>query len=161
MGKNINGGSASGSKSLAQTGYIHAKRINTLIVGGSIFAGINLTNGSFSDNGAIRVEQDIANMKVNGSISGNESNSVVISAVGQANPETSDIAIGTLAVLGSVNRTNILAGVAPDGKTRNADASINAVIVGGDWTASNLIAGAVAGADGKFGTTGDFALHEV
>src|SRR5258708_25997463 len=41
----------------------------------------------------------------------------------------------------------------------NADAQIGAVVVGGDWIASNLVAGIDPGLDGKFGTLDDGLIN--
>ena len=54
--------------------------------------------------------------------------------------------------------TNILAGYNPTGTGVNAAAQIGAVTVYGNWTASNLVAGAGPGADGQFGTADDVVL---
>ena len=47
-----------GVADLFQTGLIHAKRIASLSLGGSLIAGTDNTTGSFSNNGAIRVDDD-------------------------------------------------------------------------------------------------------
>jgi hypothetical protein len=89
---------------------------------------------------------------------------VVIGAVGQSNfTSTTDLAIGSIRVHGSVEHANLLAGYSFDlGGTgphgNNADAQIGLVSVGGDWIASNLVAGVSAGADGLFGTADDAKL---
>ena len=45
--------------------------------------------------------------------------------------------------------------------SRNADAQIGPVIVGGDWIASSMAAGATAGADGFFGNNDDTKMSGV
>ena len=54
----------------------------------------------------------------------------------------------------------ILAGVDPNNARQNADAQIGKVTVGGDWTASSIVAGASPGFNGFYGdrTTGCFKM---
>jgi hypothetical protein len=156
IGGDVVGGSASGNASLESTGAIVGKRLASLSIGGSLIAGIDNTTGTFRDNGAIRADNDIGNLLIKGSIIGNSTNPAIISARGKAvATATADLAIGKLTVRGRVEFAQILAGVDVSGVARNADAQIGSVYVGGDWIASNLVAGAVAGADGKFGTADD------
>lgn len=153
---NLVGGSAGGNQSLSQSGYVEAKRIATLTVGGSVIAGVNNSSGLFLNNGAIRVNNDIGSATIKGSLIGNSTNPVIISARGQAAPPaTADVAIGRLNVLGRVEYARIVAGWTPQSVVQNADAQIGTVIVGGDWIASNLAAGAVPGIDGYFGNNDD------
>ncbi len=56
---------------------------------------------------------------------------------------------------GRVEYAKVLAGYDIFGTARNADAQIGPVIVGLDWIATDLVAGAVSGSDGKFGTIDD------
>ena len=56
---------------------------------------------------------------------------------------------------GNVTGAQILAGYDRTGAAANADASIGNVFIGGNWMASDLIAGASAGNDGLFGTEDD------
>jgi hypothetical protein len=78
----------------------------------------------------------------------------------------SDLAIGSLTVLGRVELANILAGydASTNGLTDgsgaitgavNGVASIGAVKIGGDWIQSNLVAGSSPGSDNLFGTADD------
>jgi len=158
---NLQGGSVSGTQSLANSGYIFAARITSVSITGSVIAGTNTGTGKLTNSGAIRATYDIGAITV-GSLVGNKTNPVVISARGQ-NPSTlspgstSDVAIasitvGTSKVSGSVYFTNILAGYKPAGTGVNAAAQIGPVTVYGNWTASNLVAGAAPGPDGQFGT---------
>ena len=156
---NIRGGSATGAASLTRSGYVQALRVGTLTIGGSIIAGTDATSGTFSENGAISVTNDIGVATIKGSLIGNATHSVVIMARGQRVPTaTTDLAIGQLTVNGRVEFSRILAGYDIFGTARNADAQIGPVIVGHDWIASNLVAGAVAGADGRFGTQDDVRM---
>jgi hypothetical protein len=70
-----------------------------------------------------------------------------------------DVAMGEIKVGGRVDFAHILAGYDDDLDPVNADAQIGAVTVGGDWVASNLIAGASnAGALAKFGDGSDVKI---
>jgi hypothetical protein len=141
---NVVGGSASGAANLSESGFVHGKRIASITIGGSLFAGVNTTTGIFANNGAIRADDDIGVMLINGSVLGNGTNKAIISARGSATPTaTTDVAIGSLRVLGRIELGNILAGFDAGGVARNADAQIGAVNIVGDWIGSNIVAGAV------------------
>lgn len=156
---NIQGGSAAGSKSLVSSGVVDSSgTIDVMTVGGSLIAGMDSTTGLFERNGAIQAGDSIGSLRIRGNIAGNETNAALISARGQAiPPAASDLAIGVLAVTGFVEHAVIYAGIDRFGNT-NADAQIGTVTVGGDWVASNLIAGGAAGSDGLFGTQDDVKL---
>jgi hypothetical protein len=153
---NVVGGSASGAANLSESGFVRGKRIASITVGGSLFAGVNTTSGIFANNGAIRADDDIGAVLIKGSVLGNGTNKAIISARGSATPTaTADVAIGSLRVLGRIELGNILAGFDASGIARNADAQIGAVNIGGDWIASNIVAGAVnLGADNLPGGVG-------
>jgi hypothetical protein len=159
IGGDIRGGSASGTTSLNQSGYVGAKRIGALTVGGSVVSGTDNTSGAFANNGAIRVADDIGTATIKGSLIGNSTNPVIISARGQATPgATGDIAIGALTVFGRAEYARILAGFDQQGVAKNADAQIGAVTVSRDWFASSLVAGALPGGGGKFGDGDDVKM---
>jgi hypothetical protein len=67
----------------------------------------------------------------------------------------SDLAIAKVTVAGSVINSEILAGYNLGGTGVNADAQIGAVVVGGDWRASSLVAGAVDADGDGFGDADD------
>ena len=152
----IIGGSASGAANLTNTGSVRAMRIGTLTLGGSLIAGTDSTTGDFFFNGAISFPDDIASATIKGSIIRNGTNRALISAWGQAAPVgTTDLAIGKLTVNGRVEYGTIVAGDGGAFGRPNADAQIGLVVVGHDWIASDLVACATAGGDGKFGTGDD------
>ncbi len=164
IGGNIEGGDYDGASSRNQTGDIEAGRIGSLFVGGSIIAGTNSGGGTLTNSGAVRVSDDIGAITIKGSLIGNATQSVLITARGQATPgATSDIAIKSLTVGGRVELTDILAGYGPIGTPfgANPDAQIGAVVVG-DWIASNLVAGVQddndAGRDAFFGDGDDLKI---
>jgi len=159
---NLQGGSVSGGQFLTDSGYIFGARITSVSITGSVIAGQITGSGRLTNSGAIRATFDIGAVTV-GSLVGNKTNPVIISARGQ-NPSTllpgatTDVAIARLNVTGSVSFTDILAGYNPTGRGVNAAAQIGPVTVGGNWTASNLVAGAGPGPDGQFGTADDVVL---
>ena len=103
---------------------------------------------------AIRADDDLGTVLIKGSIVGNSNNPAVIAARGQSVPTATDLAIGSLTVKGRVEFAQILGGFDVSNAGVNADAQIGSVTVGGDWIASSLVAGAIAG-NGFFGDTGD------
>jgi hypothetical protein len=149
------------------SGFVGARRIRRFTLGGSLFAGQrNDLPGHppapFLNNGAIRVDDDLGAVLIKGNLIGNSTNPAIISARGQAEPPaTADLAIASLRVLGQVEHGLILAGYDRLGHAVNADAQIGTVTVGGDWTASNLAAGATAGFNGFFGDADDSKLSGV
>jgi hypothetical protein len=92
----------------------------------------------------VRVLYDIGPIVIKGSLIGNATNPVFITARGRETPTaTTDVAIQSLSVAGRVEFANVLAGysaiVTITGE--NPDAQIGPVKVGGDWIASSLVAG--------------------
>jgi hypothetical protein len=167
IGGNIFGGSSNATDLLTNSGYIEADRIGTLTVGGSIVAGSD-GGGGVLNSGAVRAAHDIGTLTVRGSLEGNASNPVIISAMGQPGATgATDLAIRAVNILGRVFNSEILAGYSPAlasfyGEPVNADAQIGSVKVGGDWVASDLIAGLATGADTStdqfFGDAGDILI---
>ena len=156
IGGDLVGGSASGTAPNFESGFVRARRIASFTLGESLIAGTNDTIGVFANNGAVRADDDIGTVLIKGGIVGNATNPAIISARGKAVPTaTSDVAIGSLRVLGRIEWAQILAGVDTGGGDKNADAQIGTVSVGGDWVASSIAAGAVnLGADDAVGGVG-------
>jgi hypothetical protein len=158
----IIGGLAPVGGSAVESGYVEAKRIGSLTLNGSLIAGINNGNGSFNKSGSIRVADDIGNLTIKGHVIGNTTNRAIISARGLvAPPATSDLAIGKLNINGRVEYGWIIAGVQTSGNNANADAQIGPVVIGGDWIASSMSAGAIPGAGGAFGDANDAKMSGV
>jgi hypothetical protein len=145
IGGNIEGGSAFVSADLFESGLVRSLHIKSVFVGGSIISGSDQTTGTYFNCGAIRAAADIGAIIVKGSLIGNVTNPVYISARGQ--PTTTHLAIKSISVGGSVEFGRILAGfdvssTGIDGNGgQNADAQIGAVVVGGDWIRSSILAG--------------------
>ncbi len=131
--------------------------IGTMKVLGSI------NGGAGADSGVAEASGDFAVLEVKGSISatrvqaGDAIGRVLVSgavtdsrilARGQAVQGASvDLALASFSA-GSVSGSLILAGYDINGVATNADAQIGAVVVVGAWSASSLVAGAVAGDEG-------------
>lgn len=129
-----------------------------IIIGGSIFAGTEFPGSSLVASGAIKSTGSLGAISVRGSIVGSETTPVVISAEGQAQPgPTTDLAIKSISVGGTVARTSVLGGYNFQGMPVNADAQIGAVNVG-TWQESNLVAGVAVGGDLVFGTDDDVKI---
>ncbi|MGB8169285.1 MAG: hypothetical protein WCF18_17435 [Chthoniobacteraceae bacterium] len=145
---------------LFRTGMIDAKRIVSVTVGGSIIAGRDDGAGGLFLSGVIRAEDDMGAITVKGSLVGNETQSVLIIARGQATQgTTTDVAIKSITVGGRVEYAQILAGytvgnISPP-ESVNGDAQIGTVKVGGAWIASRLAAGTNRGVDKIAGTDDD------
>ena len=144
------GGAAELSGVLELVGVtIGAAKLTSLTVGGSV------RSGGGASSGAVLVNGTIGPILVKGSLIG-LTTPVVIAASGPAMPTgTTDLAIARLTVKRRVEGANILAGYDRNGSPVNADAQTGPVTVGGDWIASNLVAGIQAGTDGLFGTNDD------
>ena len=106
--------------------------------------------------------EDIGSLTVKGSLigsigAGGTITDVIIAAHGQPSPTAStDLAIGKIAIGGRVEHAQILAGYNVVGLTaNNGNAQIGAVTVGGDWIASDLIAGVKDAGLPGFGDAGD------
>ncbi len=154
---NIVGGDT--SSTLVNSGAIVAGRIATLTVNGSVISGHRTGLGFSVLCGGVAAENDIGTAMIRGSLIGNPSNPVQLFARGQIAPTaTVDLAIRKLNVGRRVEYGQILAGVNVDSSYKNADAQIGSVSVGGDWIASNLVAGATAGIDGLYGNDDDVKM---
>jgi hypothetical protein len=152
IGGSIIGGSASGIQDMFGSGYVLAKRLGTVTIGGSIYAGVNNTSGKFLNNGALGAWFDIGSVTINGGLYGYTNSRAVIFAGGQLNPiGTSDVAIGAVTIRRDVERGLILGGVKESLEARNADAQIGTVFVGGDWITSSIAASVTPPAPGYYG----------
>lgn len=140
-------------------------RIAGVTVGGSIVAGVdNSSGGGLLKSASIRAAADIGAVAVKGSLvgsvgSGGDVTDVIISAGGQAFPTAiKDVAIGQISVGGRVERTRILAGYNGNLTPVDGNAQIGTVTVGGDWVASDLVAGVKDGGAAGFGDAGDTVI---
>jgi hypothetical protein len=159
VGGNVQGGSQTGSADLVQSGTIFANHIKQLTIGGSLLAGTDATTGTYWGNGAVGAYFDIGSLTIRGDMVGNTSSPAVISAGGHfMDNRGPDLAIGSVRVKGRVEHGLILAGVDPVTwyayQPVDADAQIGSVTIGGDWIASSIAAGVVAGVAG-FGSADD------
>lgn len=161
IGGDLIGGSATGTDDLTGSGWVAAEHIDHLTIGGSVIAGTDDTSGTFWNNGVIRVSRQLGTVLIKGSLLGNVTNPVIISAgTYAATTKTPDLVIGSLRVLGHAEFTQILAGVGarPDDLTTYADAQIGTVKIGGDWVASSIAAGILPGPDGFYGNADDVPM---
>jgi hypothetical protein len=110
-------------------------------------AGVSI--GGTIRGGTIRAGGKLGPVTIKGSIIGTNPKPVVLSAA---------TSIASLTVGRRVEFVNVLGGYDINGNAVNGSAQIGAVMVGGDWIASNLVSGAVAGPDGLFGTSDDIGI---
>ncbi len=128
-----------------------AKLLSTIDVGGRLGA---FTANSEVTGATVHVANDLGALTVHGSVTDS-----TFTAQGQAvQGKTTDLAMGKITIDHSVVGSQFLAGYDLNSIGANPDAQIGAVVVKGDWTASNLVAGASAGNDGKFGTADDVSI---
>jgi hypothetical protein len=156
-----------------QSGMIHAGGSAGLIEIRGGLTGEDGVSGEVS--GLVRVDGQLKSLVVDGGLNnasvlvgadivkaviGAGVTDSTISAFGAADPaiKTGDIAIGSLTIEGAVMGSQILAGYDQDGNGLNADASIKSVRVTGNWTASDLVAGALS-TDGVFGNSDDTRIN--
>lgn len=158
VGGSILGGSKDGAGTLSRTGFITATALGTVSVGGSVLAGAESGGGVLVDSGNIRATKTIGALTVGGDILGRPGQVISISAQGaEIAGKATDVAIGKIIVKGRVERADVLAGFTRNDIPVNPDAQIGTVMIGGDWVASNLVAG-VHSNDGFFGDSNDFAI---
>lgn len=163
IAKNVEGGSSTSGVSLANTGFIAAEQIGILLISGDVKAGTNGGTG-LVNSGAIRASGDIAALVIGGDLAGNSTARAIISGGGQ----TSGIANQTIRFLrvgGDTTSADILGGYGtsgtvqnPLGDPTNPDAQIGTIIFKGAVAATNVVAGVVPGADGRFGTADDLVI---
>jgi hypothetical protein len=116
--------------------------INSVEIDGSIIAVENV----FGNGPEILAGKQIGSILVKGSVVGTSDTRVIFAMGGSVIPDQGDsnLVLGNLTVLGRVEFFNVLAGWEDGSIGNNADAQIGTVHVGGDWIASNLVAGAAA-----------------
>jgi hypothetical protein len=109
--------------------------------------------------GSIHAIQDLGTIVVKGSLIGSAAVPVLITASGQASAVgtsgATDVALKSLTIGGSVENARLLFGYDKNLQGTNADAQVGSVSVGGNWTASYLIA-SVNPSDGLVGNGNDF-----
>ncbi len=168
IGRNFIGGGTTAS-SLENAGVIMAQsgRIGSVTIGGSIIAGVNDGVGALTNDASILAFYDIGSINVHGSIVGSSGSGgvtpVVISAAGPKTPgATTDLAIGSITVGGRVEWTNFLAGYDTDLNPVSGGAQIGNVKIGGDFIASNLVAGVqnIASGDTNFGSGDTIIIND-
>jgi hypothetical protein len=153
------GGDIIGAVSVHNSGYIQADSLGNVFVGGSIRAGVDMSTGTLQHSGAILAESFIRNLRIEGNLTGNETNPALISARGV--PRAGDVAIGKMTIVGDATYARVVAGYDASDAPVNRNAQISVVTIGGDWAASDMAAGIDAGPDGEFGTDDDSVIAGV
>ncbi|MDB6172845.1 MAG: hypothetical protein JWL59_2156 [Chthoniobacteraceae bacterium] len=163
----IKGGNSTVNKTLIRSGFIKAAQISSVTVGGDLVAGTDGTGvnaGRLAASGAILVSGGIGSLTIAGSVTGNEGFSALISADSfksitlathaGASVKFAEILAGYRDAF-TVDSSGKLLGVARLGVALNSGAQIGKVLIGGTIEATDIVAGAVPGADGRFGTLDD------
>ncbi len=162
LGNVVGGDLASGATSDSiESGYIQAKSIKALTVGGTVRTGVDYdATHDLINSGAIRTEFNFGSITIKGSLEGNATQRALITASGQEVVPVgtrNNFAITTLKIGGAVRHADLLFGYnLTNDRTaaaENPDAQVGAVSVGGDWVATNLVAGIAYSA--KFGDGND------
>lgn len=144
--------------------------IGTLTVTNSIVGGTGVDSGSVIAGLGLANPGDITSVKIMGDLKqaattpgagsatiaagGKLLSLAVKGSVSGASIYAGDL-LQTLTVGGSVSDSSFMAGYNIDGVGYNPDAQIGTVKVTGSWTASNLVAGVIEGADAGFGNALD------
>jgi hypothetical protein len=144
------------------SGFVVANEIGSLTIEGQVKSGVKDPESTATLSNAfsagIHANGTIKTLKILGddgapALEGNKDVPVAI---------TAGVRMGDVTIGGDVKYAEILAGynrttdlTKARGVFVNAGATIDSVTVEGKWTASNLVAGVYAGADGKFGTSDD------
>ncbi len=151
----------------AVRGLIEAGSFGSITIGGSLRAGVDESSvGSLVNFPLILSQHEIGSVTIKGDLrgtvgSGGDITPAAIVALNQLAGLTTDLAIGSITIGGTVARANILAGTGPGmfaGGT-NGNASIGAVQVGGNWIASNLTAGVKDTNGDGFGNADDAVVN--
>jgi hypothetical protein len=164
IGGDLRGASIAGNQpNLDKSGYIEGARIASVFVGGSVVSGTdNSSAGVLTRNASIRAASDLGPVAVKGSLVGNPTCPVIISAYGQSlitSRPTRNLAIRSLTVGGRVEFAQILAGFNTNLTPENGNASVGALSVGGDWVASSLAAGVRDNSGDGFGNVDDALIN--
>ncbi len=148
IGGDVMGGSSAFTGSISSRSKIASVAVGgSLLAAGSIYSDHavgSVTIGGSIIAGTIKAGDSLGQVTVKGSLIGTSTAPVLITARGQATPGLGvDVAIKGLSVGGRVEFTDILAGYNTNfpSTALNADAQIGPVVIGGDWIASNLVAG--------------------
>jgi hypothetical protein len=128
---------------------------------GSVEIGSQIQSGSGLLSGHIGADRKINSIEFGAAV-GNQFNPVWITAGGVAGAknDSAGLAIKSITAADSTSFLNVLAGYDIDAVAVNPDVLIGTVTVGtgtgsGNWTATNVVAGAQSGDDGQFGTGDD------
>ena len=120
--------------------------LGVIMIGGSILGGGIFSTGSI---GAIAVGGDLLGTDfVTAGIAAEGLGFFVPQPAGTPH-------IGSIAIGGSAEHASILGGFDATLSPTNADAQIGRIVIGGDFIASNIVAGIAPDIDGNFGTTDD------
>ena len=113
---------------------------------GNVTIGGDISTGTDPDSGFLKATVQLGAVKISGSLIGTSTAPVLLTTSGLPGNGPS---LKSLTIAGSVTFANLTFGIG------TADAQVGAVKVGGNWTASNLVAGIQPGDDELYGTSDD------
>jgi hypothetical protein len=156
-GSIVGGAAAATGAALQNSGFLQVGLLKSAVLSGNLTAGTDAGAGN-TNSGVIRTGR-MESLIIEGNVTGTATNPAVIS--GQAAIDPSNAGIGSLLIKGNVSFADILSGF--DGNTSqsyrgnvaSADAQIGKVEIRGTTAGLNIIAGAAAGAEGRFGDATD------
>lgn len=166
VGQDLKGGNnrpGSGGN-VANTGAIQVGNATLISIERDIIAGTDVdAANTLLSSGAIRSGGALKQVKIGGSIIGNETTDVLITALADfGGPVTNNVAIGSISVVNNVAHALIVAGAPVDNAIPagiNPYARIGSVTVEGNWTASSIAAGVDPGANG-YGSADDKIMKD-
>ena len=132
--------------------------ISSIIINGSIIP--SLASARASITAATVLSSLTVKGNARGSENGTSSSPVIISAGGNGGGGKTDIAIKAISISGDVELVNVLAGYNLNSVPTDRHAQIGTVLVGGNWIASNIVAGAVntPSSNASFGDANDVSI---
>ncbi len=160
----IQGGNSGTSQALVRSGFIKAAQMTSITVNGNLIAGTDGGSGTIAASGAILALGEIGSLNIAGSVEGNTGFSALISAgsfksitlatTEGASVRFAEILAGYRDVVTADSQGKIL-GSARFGTASNPGAQIGKVVIGGNIEATDIVAGALPGTDGRFGSLDD------
>ncbi|MDX2079519.1 MAG: hypothetical protein SFU53_01910 [Terrimicrobiaceae bacterium] len=168
VGGSVVGGTNSGASMRNQCGAIQAGNITVGVIQGSLIGGSEATPGTTTSFGSVRAFDAIGSLRIEGNLTGGTSPAMISAGGNLVAGATTNLAIANLQIGGNVENAIILTGYSATGtgidgdgaETGGGTAQIGSVVVGGNWVASSIAAGATTGSDTTWGTATNALLDK-
>jgi hypothetical protein len=149
VGGDVEGGTATADgQDLDDAGSVSVgERVGRLTIDGSVIGGSSggFANTQLAGTGQVSIGHRAETILIRGSLVGRDQRARLLAEGPPLLAGTAAEAIGTLTVLGRVERADILGGYADAGlgpaQATSAEVQLGRIVVAGDWIASNLAAG--------------------